>query len=102
MFVAKVTGSVVSTQKVDSMTGQKLLLVEPFRLEPKDRQSLVSTGRSFIAVDALGAGVGDMVLITQGSSARFTPETGKLSIDCVIIGIVDTVSIEKSNIYSRQ
>ncbi|MCE2811048.1 MAG: EutN/CcmL family microcompartment protein, partial [Planctomycetaceae bacterium] len=38
------------------MTGQKLLLVEPFRLEPKDRQSLVSTGRSFIAVDALGAG----------------------------------------------
>jgi ethanolamine utilization protein EutN len=99
MFVAKVTGSVVSTQKVDSMTGQKLLLVEPFRLEPKDRQSLVSTGRSFIAVDALGAGV---VLITQGSSARFTPETGKLPIDCVIIGIVDTVSIEKSNIYSRQ
>jgi len=102
MFVAKVTGSIVSTQKVDSMTGQKLLMVEPFRLEPKDRQSLVSTGRTFIAVDALGAGVGDMVLITQGSSARFTPETGKLPIDCVIIGIVDTVSIEKSNIYSRQ
>jgi ethanolamine utilization protein EutN len=41
-------------------------------------------------------------LITQGSSARFTPETGKLPIDCVIIGIVDTVSIEKANIYSRQ
>ena len=102
MFVAKVTCSIVSTQKVDSMTGQKLLMVEPFRLEPKDRQSLVSTGRTFIAVDALGAGVGDMVLITQGRSARFTPETGKLPIDCVIIGIVDTVSIEKSNIYSRQ
>jgi len=102
MFVAKVTGSIVATQKVDSMIGQKLLMVEPFRLEPKDRQSMVTTGRTFIAVDALGAGVGDMVLITQGSSARFTPETGKLPIDCVIIGIVDTVSIEKANIYSRQ
>ncbi len=102
MFVAKVTGSIVSTQKVDSMIGQKLLMVEPFRLEPKDRQSMVTTGRTFIAVDALGAGVGDMVLITQGSSARFTTETGKLPIDCVIIGIVDTVSIEKANIYSRQ
>jgi microcompartment protein CcmK/EutM len=102
MFVAKVTGSVVSTQKVDSMVGQKLLVVEPFRLEPKERSELVTTGRTFIAVDALGAGVGDMVLISQGSSARFTPETNKLPIDCVIIGIVDTVHIEKNNVYKRQ
>ncbi|MEY2612891.1 MAG: Carbon dioxide concentrating mechanism protein CcmL [Planctomycetota bacterium] len=102
MFVAKVSGSIVSTQKVDSMTGQKLLIVEPYRIEPKDRQSMVTTGRTFIAVDALGAGVGDLVLITQGSSARFTPETGKLPIDCVIIGIVDTVSLEKNNVYKRQ
>ena len=102
MFVAKVSGSVVSTQKVDSMVGQKLLVVEPFRLEPKERSELVTTGRTFIAVDALGAGVGDMVLISQGSSARFTPETNKLPIDCVIIGIVDTVHIEKNNVYKRQ
>jgi ethanolamine utilization protein EutN len=102
MFVAKVTGSVVATQKVDSMVGQKLLVVEPFRLEPKKRSELVTTGRTFIAVDTLGAGVGDMVLISQGSSARFTPETNKLPIDCVIIGIVDTVHIEKNNVYKRQ
>ena len=102
MFVAKVTGSVVATQKVDSMVGQKLLVVEPFRLEPKERSELVTTGRTFIAVDPLGAGVGDMVLISQGSSARFTPETNKLPIDCVIIGIVDTVHIEKNNVYKRQ
>jgi ethanolamine utilization protein EutN len=62
----------------------------------------VTTGRTFIAVDTLGAGVGDMVLISQGSSARFTPETNKLPIDCVIIGIVDTVHIEKNNVYKRQ
>ncbi|MCU0717214.1 EutN/CcmL family microcompartment protein [Pirellulaceae bacterium SH501] len=102
MFVAKVTGSVVSTQKVDTMVGQKLLVVEPYRLEPSQRNELVTTGRTFIAVDTLGAGVGDMVLITQGSSARFTPETNKLPIDCVIIGIVDTVHIEKNNVYKRQ
>ncbi len=102
MFVAKVTGSVVSTQKVETMVGQKLLVVEPFRLEPSKRSELVTTGRTFIAVDTLGAGVGDMVLITQGSSARFTPETNKLPVDCVIIGIVDTVHIEKNNVYKRQ
>jgi len=102
MFVAKVTGAVVSTQKVETMVGQKLLVVEPFRLEPTQRAELVTTGRTFIAVDTLGAGVGDMVLITQGSSARFTPETGKLPVDCVIIGIVDTVHIEKNNVYKRQ
>ncbi|MFN7873819.1 MAG: EutN/CcmL family microcompartment protein [Pirellula sp.] len=102
MFVAKVTGAVVATQKVDTMVGQKLLVVEPFRLEPNNRSELITTGRTFIAVDTLGAGVGDMVLITQGSSARFTPETNKLPIDCVIIGIVDTVHIEKNSVYKRQ
>ena len=56
MFVAKVTGSVVSTEKVESMRGQKLLVVEPFRLEPSDREKLITTGRTFIAVDMLGAG----------------------------------------------
>lgn len=101
MFVAKVTGSVVSTQKVDTMRGQKLLIVEPYRLEPKDRQELITTGRTFVAVDTLGAGVGDFVLIVQGSSARFTPETQKLPVDCVVIGIVDSVNIEKNAVYKR-
>lgn len=102
MFVARVTGSVVSTQKVASMTGHKLLVVEPYRLDDKQRKSLVTTGRTFIAVDALGAGEGDFVLITQGSSARLTPETKELPIDAVIIGIVDTVHIDKNAVYSRK
>jgi ethanolamine utilization protein EutN len=55
-----------------------------------------------VAVDTLGAGVGDFVLIVQGSSARFTPETQKLPVDCVVIGIVDSVNIEKKTIYHRQ
>ncbi|MSQ97351.1 MAG: ethanolamine utilization protein EutN [Gemmataceae bacterium] len=101
MFVAKVTGSVVSTQKVKTMVGQKLLLVEPYRLDEKDRTKLVTTGRTFVAVDTIGAGEGDFVLITQGSSARLTPETKSLPIDTVIIGIVDTVHVDNGCVFSR-
>ena len=101
MLFRSVTGSVVSTQKADSMIGQKLLIVEPYRLQDKTRDSLVTTGRTFIAVDTLGAGEGDYVLVVQGSSARLTPETAKLPIDAAVIGIVDSVTIEKQSIYKR-
>ena len=102
MFVAKVTGSVVSTQKVDTLVGRKLLVVEPYRLEAKTRDSLVTTGRTFVAVDTVGAGEGEYVLITQGSSARLTPETKDLPIDNVIIGIVDTVHIDHQCVFDRE
>ena len=101
MFVAKVTGSLVSTQKVAAMTGFKLLIVEPYRIEARDRQSLVTTGRTFVAVDTLGAGVGDYVILTQGSSARLTPETKTLPIDAVVVGIVDQVQVDEATVYSR-
>ncbi len=99
MFVAKVIGSIVATQKVASMTGHKLLLVEPYRIDPADRSKLVPTGRTFVTVDPLGAGVGQMVLLCQGSSARLTPETDKLPIDAVIIGLVDQVDVEGQVIF---
>lgn len=101
MFIARVTGSVVSTQKAEAMVGQKLLVVEPYRLNDPARDTLVSTGRTFIAVDTLGAGVDDFVLVVQGSSARLTPETSKLPIDAAVIGIVDRVTIEKQAVYTR-
>jgi ethanolamine utilization protein EutN len=102
MFVAKVTGSVVATQKVDSMVGHKLLIVEPYRIDPADRGRLVTTGRTFVAVDTLGCGQGEYVLIVQGSSARLTPETKTLPIDAVIIGIVDTVNVDNAKVFDRQ
>ncbi|MGD9723965.1 MAG: EutN/CcmL family microcompartment protein [Pirellulales bacterium] len=102
MFVAKVTGSLVSTQKVDSMVGHKLLVVEPYRIDPQDRQRLISTGRTFVAVDTVGAGEGEYVLITQGSSARLTPETKSLPIDTVIIGLVDTVHVGQQCVFRRE
>lgn len=102
MFVARVTGSVVSTQKVESMVGQKLLVVEPYRLEAKERESLTTTGRTFVAVDTLGAGVDDFVLLTQGSSARMTESTSKLPIDAVVVGIVDQVHVDNGCVYRRE
>ena len=102
MFLAKVTGSVVSTQKVASMTGRKLLTVEPLRVDPASRDRLMPVGRTFVVVDTVGAGQGEMVLIVQGSSARMTPETEKLPVDAVIVGIVDTVNVENKTIFSAR
>ena len=102
MFVALVTGSGVATQKAEAMTGHKLLGVEPYRLDEKSRDRLGSTGRTFIAVDTLGAGEGQFVLVTQGSSARLTPETKSLPIDAVVIGLVDTVRVGGQEVFSRK
>ncbi len=100
MLLAKVTGSLVSTQKVDSMTGHKLLLVDPCRVD-RENGRLIGSGRSLVAVDTVGAGEGEYVLLTQGSSARLTPNTKNLPVDTVIIGIIDSVHTEHACIYEK-
>lgn len=100
MFIARITGSLVSTQKVESMVGQKLLIVEPLRVNEKNQRDLQPTGRTFVAVDTMGAGEGEVVLCVQGSSARFTKETKSLPIDAAIIGIVDQVQVGQKQIFS--
>ena len=67
----------------------------------RGRKSLVTTGRTFVAVDTVGAGEGEFVLITQGSSARLTPETKNLPIDTVIVGLIDTVHVDQNCVFSR-
>ncbi len=101
MFLARVTGHVIATQKVGSMTGHKLLTVEPVRVDPAQRIRLIGTGRTFVCVDTVGAGQGEMVLIVQGSSARLTPQTEKLPVDATIIGIVDSVNVENQTIFTN-
>ncbi len=102
MFLAKVTGLVVATQKVATMKGHKLLTVEPLRVDPQQRDRLIGTGRTFVVVDTVGAGQGEMVLIVQGSSARLTPETEKLPVDATIIGIVDEVNVAGHTVFSAR
>ena len=100
MFIARVRGNVVTTQKVQKMTGRKLLIIEPLQVD-KAGANLVATGRSFVAVDSIGAGTEDFVLATQGSSARMTEGTTEAPIDCVIIGIIDTVNVMGNEVYSK-
>ncbi len=94
MFIGKIVGSVVATQKTESMRGSKLMMIEPYVIDPKTRDRLITTSRSLVAVDVVGAGEGEFVLAVQGSSARMTPETKPLPVDCTIIGVVDTVTVQ--------
>ena len=100
MFIAAVVGNVVTTQKVPKMMGRKLLLVDPLKLnEPGGPMG--PTGRCLVAVDSLGAGTADLVLCTQGSSARLTEQTADAPVDCVVIGIIDSVSLQDKTIYRK-
>lgn len=90
MFLAKVVGSVVATQKHPKFLGMKLLLLQPYVA----RDGVVSeSGSSVVAVDSVGAGLGTFVLFTQGSSARLTSTTKDSPTDAVIVGIVDTIEM---------
>ena len=100
MFLARITGSLVATQKVKSMVGQKLLIVEPLRVNEKDQSDLQPTGRTFVAVDTVGSGEGEVVLCVQGSSARFTEGTKTLPVDAAIIGIIDRVEVGQNTVFS--
>lgn len=101
MFIGRITGSLIATQKAASMTGQKLLLIEPLRVNEKDQSDLQPTGRTFVAVDTVGAGEGEVVLCVQGSSARFTPATKELPVDAAVIGIVDQVQVGSKTVFTN-
>ena len=100
MFIARVRGNVVTTQKAKAMTGRKLLVIEPLQLDQAGGE-LKNTGRCFVAVDSVGAGEQDLVLVTQGSSARMTETTSSAPVDCVIIGIIDTVNAAAKTVYNK-
>ena len=102
MFIGRITGSLVSTQKVDELVGQRLLIVEPLRVNENDQSDLTPTGRTFITIDTVGAGEGEIVLCVQGSSARFTKQTKILPIDAAVVGIIDTVQIGGKTITTRE
>lgn len=93
MFLARVTGHVVASLKDKSLNGQKLFIVEPLNVKYDDSgtpASLGNTGRAIVAIDVVGAGEGQLVLIVQGSSARMTDVTKHIPADAVIVGIVDS------------
>jgi ethanolamine utilization protein EutN len=102
MFLARVEGAVVATKKDPAMSGRKLLLLRPQLVDEKDPSRFRPGVNTIVAVDSLGAGLGEMVLFCQGSSARLAPGLKECPIDAVIIGIVDVVDVLGKQIYSAK
>ena len=88
MRIARVVGSAVSTVKEKSLIGHKLLLVR----EADERSEM--TGPVFVAVDVVGAGAGELVMVTEGSAARQSGTTSDQPVDAVIMGILDSLEVD--------
>ncbi|MGI6677704.1 MAG: EutN/CcmL family microcompartment protein [Dehalobacterium sp.] len=86
MYIGKVIGHVVATKKDPKLVGHKLLIVSPLNREKEEQDSMV------VAVDVVGAGRGEVVLLVKGSTARMTVGTDS-PIDAAIIGIVDIMEV---------
>jgi microcompartment protein CcmK/EutM len=95
MVLAKVLGTVVATRKDESVVGHKLLILG--NVDAKG----AATGSTVVAMDAVGAGVGEVVLYATGSSARQTKVTDKRPCDAVVMAIVDSWEIGGEVIYKK-
>ena len=102
MFLARVEGSVVATKKEASMSGRKLLLLRPQLVDEKDPTKFRNGVNTIVAVDTVGAGINELVLFCQGSSARLAAGLKETPVDAVIIGIVDCVDALGKQIYSAK
>lgn len=96
MLVGRVTGSVVSTNKVHTLLGAKLLIVQPVELD-----TLAMKEDYLICVDDVGAGEGDLVFCAYGSSARQTDTSKRMASDYTIYGILDTVTLRGTQTYDK-
>lgn len=92
----------VATKKDPAMSGRKLLLVRPQLVDDKDPGKFRPGTNTIVAVDSVGAGIGELVLFCQGSSARLAPNLKDAPVDAVIIGIVDTVDVLGKAIYNTK
>ena len=89
MQICRVVGTVVSTQKHKKLEGAKLMLVQPLTLEDTPR------GTALLAIDSVGAGIGEKVLVViEGKAAGDALGKKAAAVDAAIIGIIDTVEVE--------
>ena len=95
MQIARVTGTVVATRKESTLDGLKLLVVRPCDAKG------VPTGAPLVAADAVGAGVGELVLIAAGSSARQTEATRHRPVDTVVMAIVDLLEVDNETTFRK-
>ena len=89
MYLGKLIGTVVSTSKNENLIGMKLLVVQ------KLDENLNPNGSTEVAVDSVGAGTGETVIVCKGSTARYVFGSNATPVDTTIVGIVDTVEIDR-------
>jgi len=82
MIIGKVTGSIVSTRKQENLVGNKFMVIEPVNV-------MQGTAKQFVAIDNIGAGIGEYVLVAQGSAARIGCGMEHAPVDAAIVGIID-------------
>lgn len=96
MIIGRVVGTCVATQKDEKMEGMKLLVVQGADVHGKPSGGIV------VAVDSVGAGIGEIVLYASGSSARQTNITNNKPVDAVIMAIVDTLEVAGSETFRKE
>lgn len=87
MLLARIIGTVVATRKDERLTGRKLLICRQIDVDGNDEKG------HLIAIDTVGAGVNEVVLVVQGSSARLASGLKDSPVDAAVVGIVDTVEV---------
>ena len=96
MRIALVIGSTISTIKDEVIRGRKLLIVQNADTAGKP------SGDPYIAVDTVSAGTGDLVMVTNGSSARYTNQTTDVPVDSVIVGVIDSLEMSGKVTYRKE
>jgi carbon dioxide concentrating mechanism protein CcmL len=96
MQIAKVIGTVVSTHKARSMTGVKLLLVQFINEQGE------ALPKYEVAGDTVGAGIDEWVLVSRGGAARIESGHEQRPLDAVVVGIIDTVTVQHGLLYSKK
>lgn len=96
MILARVIGTVVCTQKDPRLSGQTLQVVEPVAMATQKGE-----GKPLVAIDTVGAGMGEIVLVVSGSSARQTQITQNTPVDAVIMAIVDSIDLDGQRVFEK-
>ncbi len=87
MIIGKVIGNVWATRKQESLNGLKLMIVQPFKYNEADSEYPI------VCADSIGAGIGELVLVVGGSSARYACNGESRPVDATIVGIIDEVDL---------
>jgi ethanolamine utilization protein EutN len=96
LIIGKIVGNVVCTQKDPTLVGRKMLVVQPV-----DLKTLETSGSSFVALDGVGAGDTELVMVVGGSSARMADGMSQTPTDRSIIGIIDSIEILGETVFRK-